>query len=916
MLLAVWAGPTSAALAQNDQNRATPDHAVVLGFDRFFAKSKDDLARGGHILLSELNCVACHQADQWPLKKQAPVLDGIGGRVRASYLQAFLADPQSAKPGTTMPNLLASLPEQARKDSVNALVHFLASTGSVTDNRPVAKLIARGKKLFNQVGCAACHGPRDTRLKDEATVLPLGELSRKYSIVSLAGFLQDPHKTRPSGRMPSLNLKPGEAQEIAHYLLADLAVAEAGVNMNYAYYELNEEPINLPDFAKLKPTATGQSMGCDLGYAQRNDNVAMKFDGWLVIAKEGLYTFHLMSDDGSRLWIKDRLVVDNDGIHAPVAKSGKIKLPAGKTPISVAAFNAGGGFELDVNIEGPGIGVQPLANLLAPLTATAKQVVPPKAKDKGMEPFVVDGEQAKKGRELFATLGCASCHNLKDGKANIVSKLQAPPLAKLLPGRGCLADAKETFANARGSARYALNPAQRTALAEALKAPAKTPTAKEAIEQTFTVFNCYACHQRDGVGGVEPGLNDVFMTTQKEMGDEGRLPPHLNGVGGKLTAAYLKKLLANGATDRPYMLTRMPKFGDGNVGNLQANLEAVDAVPSAPVPAFRVPEKKIKSEGRFMVGNKAFGCIKCHNFREYASSGVQGMNMTIMADRLRREWFTQYLLDPNKYRPGTRMPAVWPLGQAQLTNILDGDTAQQIEAVWRYLADGRKAALPYGVGREEIPLIAKDTPLMYRNFIQGAGPRAIGVGYPEKINLAFDANDLRYAMIWHKEFIDASRHWNGRGEGFEPPMGEGVVHLPAGPSIAILSGKDEPWPAKAQKDKGYKFRGYRFDDKLRPTFLCNLGDVHVEDTMIPVEERDSGHFRRTVTITAEKVPDNLWFRAAAAEQIKDAGNGWYAVGSDLKVRVDTPIIRSNAGKMELLIPIRGNKTTIVEELAW
>jgi cytochrome c2 len=338
----------------------------------------------------------------------------------------------------------------------------------------------------------------------------------------------------------------------------------------------------------------------------------MKFDGWLVIAKEGLYTFHLMSDDGSKLWIKDRLVVDNDGIHAPLAKSGKIKLSAGKTPISVAAFNAGGGFELDVNIEGPGIGVQPLANLLAPLTATAKQVVPPKAKDKSIEPFVVDNKQAKKGRELFATLGCASCHNLKDAKANIVSKLQAPPLAKLQPGRGCLADAKETLANARGSARYALNPAQRTALAEALKAPAKTPTAKEAIQQTFTVFNCYACHQRDGVGGVEPGLNDVFMTTQQEMGDEGRLPPHLNGVGGKLTAAYLKKVLANGAyrvvvagrtqglgllvvVDRPYMLTRMRSSATAMSATCKPTWKRLTPSPARRCPPSRSPRRRSRA---------------------------------------------------------------------------------------------------------------------------------------------------------------------------------------------------------------------------------------------------------------------------------------------------------------------------------
>ena len=388
----------------------------------------------------------------------------------------------------------------------------------------------------------------------------------------------------------------------------------------------------------------------------------------------------------------------------------------------------------------------------------------------------------------------------------------------------------------------------------------KGENAKDTIIQTFATFNCYACHQRDGLGGVELGLNDFFTSTQKEMGDEGRLPPHLNGVGGKLTAAYLKNVLANGAKDRPYMLARMPKFGAGNVGDLQTALEAADPVPEAPMPTFKVNDKKIKSAGRYMVGNNAFGCIKCHNFREFVSGGVRGINMTIMTDRVRREWFTQYLLDPNKYRPGTRMPAVWPLGQSQLPKILDGDTAEQIEAVWRYLADGTKAVLPYGVGRDPLPLIPQDTALIYRNFIQGAGPRAIAVGYPEKINLAFDANDLRYALLWHKEFIDASRHWNGRGEGFQAPLGESVLQLATGPTIAVLESKDAAWPTKTLHDKGYQFRGYRLDDKLRPTFLYSMGGVRVEDFMLPVSTKDGEHFQRTITITADKVPDNLWFR--------------------------------------------------------
>ena len=63
---------------------------------------------------------------------------------------------------------------------------------------------------------------------------------------------------------------------------------------------------------------------------------------------------------------------------------------------------------------------------------------------------------------------------------------------------------------------------------------------------------------------------------------------------------------------------------------------------------------------------------------------------------------------------------------------------------YRYnLADGSKAEVPTGLVRGRQELVPSGEPLIYRNFIAGAGPRAIGVGYPEKANLAFDAATMR-----------------------------------------------------------------------------------------------------------------------------------------------------------------------------
>ena len=91
----------------------------------------------GSLLLGELNCLSCHKPTAGNERsfakhvqtKQAPILDEVGARARPEFLREYLAAPHKAKPGTTMPDLLASVDESERAATVEALVHFLASTG-------------------------------------------------------------------------------------------------------------------------------------------------------------------------------------------------------------------------------------------------------------------------------------------------------------------------------------------------------------------------------------------------------------------------------------------------------------------------------------------------------------------------------------------------------------------------------------------------------------------------------------------------------------------------------------------------------------------------------------------------------------------------------------------------------------------
>lgn len=75
---------------------------------------------------------------------------------------------------------------------------------------------------------------------------------------------------------------------------------------------------------------------------------------YIKIEKEGIYTFFMGSDDGSKLFINKKLVVDNDGLHGFEFQSGQISLGEGYHPLQLFYFDAGGARKLELEWEGPG----------------------------------------------------------------------------------------------------------------------------------------------------------------------------------------------------------------------------------------------------------------------------------------------------------------------------------------------------------------------------------------------------------------------------------------------------------------------------------------------------------------------------------------------------------------------------------
>jgi putative heme-binding domain-containing protein len=94
---------------------------------------------------------------------------------------------------------------------------------------------------------------------------------------------------------------------------------------------------------------------------KQNDRFALRFSGILQVPKSGQYTFYTNSDDGSRIYIGTKLLVNNDGLHGMSEKSASIDLPVGPHPIVVTYFDNGGGDGLVVSWSGPGFEKQKIS---------------------------------------------------------------------------------------------------------------------------------------------------------------------------------------------------------------------------------------------------------------------------------------------------------------------------------------------------------------------------------------------------------------------------------------------------------------------------------------------------------------------------------------------------------------------------
>jgi mono/diheme cytochrome c family protein len=839
----------------------------------------------GQVLVNDLGCVNCHASNIAGLSeatKLSPNLSGVGSRLRRGYIAQYLSNPHQLKPGTTMPDVLGSMNASEKQTTVEALAAFLESTGANQRAPRVGRnAIRRGERLYKEIGCAVCHAMPDGTGATRTTI-PLPNLPEKYTANGLALFLKDPHAIRPSDRMPAMHLNDEEARDIASFLVA--SIAEDNISPNYQYEVFRGSWDKLPDFGTLTPKLNGTSAGLDLSVARDANNYAIRFRSFFALESKGTYRFHLGSDDGSKLYIDDQLVADCDGIHPHQFVSGEAELAAGVHQIRVEYFQGGGEASLDLEWEGSELPRQSIEPWLALDPDAARNLT----KQESINPELI-----KRGKDLFQATGCANCHNMSFGNiAATSSKSIALDQANL--NAGCLAETPGKAPN------YYLSDKQIEAVRHSLAKPKSIEEPESKIQLRMAQFNCIACHERNGFGGPESHNLPLFTTTIPEMGDEGRIPPRLTGVGDKLSDDFLAEVLKQGVRHRPYMKVRMPNYHNAP-SDMAALFVKQDRPSEESVAKLPHDETEIRAlaAGRRLAGTKGLSCAQCHTFGNVAATGIQALDMQLMTKRVRSEWFFRYLMDPIKYRPGTRMPNSFPEGQSVFKQIYEGNAEHQIAALWLYLSQGNDAALPDGLQRDQIVLEPKDQPVIYRNFLEGLSARGIAVGYPGGINIAWDAEAMALRTIWQGSFIDASMHWRDRGVGRQKPLGDLVVEFESGPAVSLLNSASDKWPDNAQVQNRYRFLGYRLAKDGSPTFRYQTGNIVVNDT-VTVDSSDSQKgFKRSIRLEKsgsatsgqpESKDGELTsvVRLAHGNEITQIQPGLWLVNKQIKIQLSNP----------------------------
>jgi hexosaminidase len=157
--------------------------------------------------------------------------------------------------------------------------------------------------------------------------------------------------------LPGGRTSPASAAVIRRGTLRPaIKVDSATIQPGLRYQFFDARLRSLEQFGAQTPTISRERVVSDVDLVgdEPPEGFAVRLSGLMHVATDGVYQFELLSDDGSRLWLADTLVVDHDGLHSARAKHGMVALAAGYHTIRIEYFQAGGGKALGLRVREDG----------------------------------------------------------------------------------------------------------------------------------------------------------------------------------------------------------------------------------------------------------------------------------------------------------------------------------------------------------------------------------------------------------------------------------------------------------------------------------------------------------------------------------------------------------------------------------
>lgn len=584
-------------------------------------------------LMQLTGCFGCHKVEGFERMRQAgPSLRGLPTKTTPDWAYKWIRDPKNFRPNTRMPQFfdLPNINDEHNRNlstaGINGIVAYLWATGGGKDAAPlpVAGDPAHGEQLLFSVGCMGCHqiGPPEvTDRSHERNLGPnLANLGSKLNERWLFAWLKNPHDYFPDTWMPNLRLSDQEAADLTAYLMQFRDAAFDAQPRLDSAPEAREELV-LEFLKRSLEDAPARAKLASMSIEEQNIYI-----GEHVIRRNGCFGCHDIAGFEHEQRIGTELTFEGS--------KDVNKFDFGLTPSHPDGGHTKHRYTRDYT--------QSTAD-----TADAKFFVPRTNHDwiktKLLHPRIWDRGRVKKYDEYLKM----PWFNFTEDEAESVVTVILSFQRSLVPGRRKYQMSGERLAVAHGRA-------------------------------LVQEFNCRACHIIEGRGRA------IASTIEETP----FLPPDLTGEGKKVQTQWLFDFLIKPIPIRPWLRARMPTFGfEGHEAN--AIVEYFARLDKEPFPSVYYDPESI-STASLDAGKQMFTlfqCQQCHVLGEIPENvGVDSLapNLLMARQRLKPDWVTEWILAPEAFQPGTKMPGFFPDGREEESNYdgwFDADAELQAQAL-------------------------------------------------------------------------------------------------------------------------------------------------------------------------------------------------------------------------------------------